>query len=144
MPKRKGLLVVPLALSLLLGLSSVATAAGMSGMDMGGMDMNSSQPQISGPSQTNPSSVHEAMPGMDPNMPGMQSTSPAQSIAGEAHKAEAGMDPNMPGMQSSEENATPESSGVDWPVVDGFALINLLVIGTAGVLKLKGKIRSQL
>ncbi|MDI6880870.1 MAG: hypothetical protein QMC95_17455 [Desulfitobacteriaceae bacterium] len=106
MKKRKGLLMVLLALSLLLGFSGIATAAGMSGMDMG-----------------NSSTV--------PSAPNTQ------------HKATAGMDPNMPGMQSGEEKANHESSGVDWPVVDGFAMINLLVIGTAGVLKFKKKIQSQ-
>ncbi|AHF08399.1 hypothetical protein [Desulfitobacterium metallireducens] len=58
-------------------------------------------------------SISLAMEGMASNMPGMESNSPS----GEGH--------------SGTEGAT----GVNWPVVGGFSAINLLVIGTAGVLK---------
>lgn len=116
MKKRKGILGVILTFSLFLGLRGIATAAEMSGMDMGGMDKSATQTQLFGESG---------------------------SLSTEQHKATAGMDSNMQGMQSSEEQSNVNGSGVDWPVVDGFAIINLLVIGSAGVLKFKKKILPQ-
>lgn len=95
-----------------LSLSLVMGLASIS-LAMEGMDM--------GESKSTPSSAsnaqHEATPGMDSDMPGMESNTPSSDGHGENEASE----------------------GVNWTVVGGFLAINLLVIGTAGILKFTEK-----
>ncbi|HVJ47697.1 hypothetical protein [Desulfitobacterium sp.] len=109
---KKGVMVSLLSLSLVMSLTSITLAAGsIDGMDpnMQGMDMGAS-------ASTAPNTQHEATPGMDPNMPGMESN---------------------PSTDGHGENGG--SEGVNWTVVGSFLAVNLLVIGTAGVLKFTRK-----
>lgn len=139
---RKVFTIVMLSLSLVMGFTSISLAAesNMSGMDMSGQSASKSSataPSTSVPNVPSSNTQHEATPGMDPNMPGM--TSNTQNMDPNT----PGMDPNMPGMQgqsqSQGEHDAGENEGVNWPMVGGFSVVNLLVIGMAGILKYSGK-----
>lgn len=159
---KKSIAIGVLSLSMLLGLATVSLAEEMSGMNMGGSTQNQSSSQSMQSTQheatpgmdpnmpgmnmnssttptPTPNDQHMATPGMDPNMPGMNMNSSTTPAPSDPHKATPGMDPNMPGMSSNNEHSESAPEGVNWPVISGFSILNLLVIATAGVLKFKAK-----
>lgn len=132
---KKILLTGLLSLILVVGTVSVSFAGEINGVKMDRTIILAS---------SNQNGQHEATPGMDPNMQGMDmsgssSSTNDSSSSTNQHQATPGMDPNMPGMNSSEEHTSNTSEGVNWPVVGGFSLVNLIVISSAGLLKLKAK-----
>lgn len=108
---KRRILVSVLSISLVLSWGGIVLATGsMDDMDMGA------------PAAAAPSAQHEATPEMDTDMPGMDKNEPTgTSSANDGHG----------------ENEA--SEGVNWSVVGGFLVINLLVIGSAGVLKFTQK-----
>jgi hypothetical protein len=143
----KSVLAGVVTLLLVLGLASIGLADEMGGMNMGGMDMGGS-PSSQAPADHNTSKEtdsHTESNKTDANsQPSAQSNDMANMPGmGEQHEATPGMDPNMPGMES-DGHGEGASAGVNWFVVGGFLTINLLVIGTAGVLKFTKSIPVQL
>ena len=59
------------------------------------------------------------------------------------HESTPGMDPNMAGMESTGHNAA-STDGASWYVVGGFLAINFFVIGTAGFLKSRNKVKAKM
>ena len=136
---KKQIAIGLISLSLSLGSAGLSLADEMNGMNM--------LPD----SQTHGTTPHAAASGMDPNMPGMGSGIP-------------GMDHNAPDIDTNVEQSHGEqthgvkaaagqarghaakgggSEGVNWTVVRGFLAANLLIIGTAGILKYTRKSQSQ-
>lgn len=161
---KKGFMVSVLSLSLVIGSASIslamegmgdhssaASSANMPGMKNSdsistvlyeanfGTDSNISGTENIASASTVPSEPHEATPGMDPNMSGMDTGASASTAPNAPHEATPGMDSDMPGMESNGHGENGESEGVNWTVVGSFLAINLLVIGTAGVLKFTKK-----
>lgn len=108
---KKGLIASVLSLGLVMSFVNISIAEeSMNGMNMGT------------PSAASQSVQHEATPGMEPDMPGMvgmEGTSTSEDGHGHGHSE--------------------ESEGVNWAIVGGFLAVNLLIIGTAGVLKFTQK-----
>lgn len=146
---KKGFMVGVLSLSLVMGLASISLAIeGMGDHSAAASSANMPDMENIASASAVPSAPHEATPGMDTNMPGMDMGASASATPSTPHEATPGMDPNMAGMESSQstdghgENG--ESEGVNWTVVGSFLAVNLLVIGTAGVLKFTKKTKLEI
>lgn len=140
---KKGLSIGIIGISLLLSSVSIGLAGegdssgGHGGMNMGGSAATHVEPKSNEtpqemtnlhpePDHSSSEPGHEATPDMDPNQPGHD------AVNGEAEQSSSGSHGETSGGHG-EGASDPE--GVNRPVVWGFAGINALVVGIAGILK---------